>query len=264
MARLIQTRGMGAFPAVLPRLLAQHPEIRVYALSALCWAGLLTSRDPLNASLFCAGGGDRLAALSFAAGASLARFEWQPALWHWLLMIGAMMLPMTAMAVRHVAFRSFAGRRSRGIAAFLLGYTAVWVAVAPLYALLRLATGIAAPGQVMPVLGTALLIAALWQASQRKQDALRLCHKVVPLAPSGGAADLSCVRFGLLHGRHCLATCWALMLVAMAAGHQTGLMLAVGCVGLAERMGRMTLAAQLAWPMAAAGLLAWSVALSVA
>jgi hypothetical protein len=38
--------------------------------------------------------GDRLAGLSFAIGPALAGFEWLPALSHWLLMIGAMMLPM--------------------------------------------------------------------------------------------------------------------------------------------------------------------------
>ncbi|HEX6375353.1 MAG TPA: DUF2182 domain-containing protein [Allosphingosinicella sp.] len=220
--------------------LRARPEAWVYAVSAGCWAALIFAPAGSAATAFCLGG-DRLAGLSFAAAAAFDHFEWLPALTHWLLMIGAMMLPMAAMATRHVAFRSFRHRRGRAIAGFLLGYAAVWLAVGPLYLAAGFVVHLAAGGSVLVPLGAALAIAAVWQATGAKRRALRQCHKTVPLPPSGWRADRACFAFGLAHGRSCLMSCWALMLVPAAAGHSPLPMLLVGLLALGERR---TLAAE--------------------
>jgi predicted metal-binding membrane protein len=216
------------------RLAAEHPEGIAYAISAVCWAALLLVPAGRAAAAFCVGD-DRLAALSFSAGAALAGFEWTPALSHWLTMVGAMMLPMAAMALRHVAFRSLPERRGRAMAGFIAGYWLVWLAVAPLYLLAGVGAHVLANGAVLPPLAAALALAAAWQAAPARKRALRLCHRIVPLPPSGWAADRACVAFGLEHGRACLVSCWALMLVPVAAGHHPALMLGVMAAGLAER-----------------------------
>ncbi|HMG47301.1 MAG TPA: DUF2182 domain-containing protein [Allosphingosinicella sp.] len=192
---------------------------------------------PVSGALaaFCFGDESALANWSFAAGATLATVAWPAALVHWLLMVAAMMLPLTAMALRHVAMRSFRARRRRAMAVFLAGYALVWVAVAPIYAAAAFAGRmLAGEGPLLP-LGAALAFAALWQATPAKRRALRRCHRTAPLAPSGWQADRDGFVFGLDHGRACLASCWPLMLVAVAAGHHPAAMLAAGLFALAER-----------------------------
>jgi predicted metal-binding membrane protein len=162
------------------------------------------------------------------------------------------MLPMTAMALRHVAFRSFRARRPRAMAGFLLGYASAWLAVAPLYLVAALGVHVLGGDSVLLPLAAALAAAAAWQATEAKRRALRRCHRTVPLTPSGWRADRDCLAFGLAHGRHCVASCWALMLIPAVAGHHPALMLLVGLVAFCERR---TLAAEplrSAAPLAAA------------
>jgi predicted metal-binding membrane protein len=227
-------RSPAGIGALAGRLLRDRPEAWIYAISAACWAALILAPARSAAAAFCLGG-DRLAGLSFAAGPAFVSFEWLPALSHWLLMVGAMMLPMAAMAIRHVAFRSFRRRRARAMAGFLLGYAAVWMAAGPLYLALGAAVHLAAGGAILVPLGAALAIACAWQATRTKRRALRRCHKTVPLAPSGWRADRACLAFGLAHGRACLTSCWALMLIPAAAGHHPLPMLLAGLVALGER-----------------------------
>jgi predicted metal-binding membrane protein len=233
---------MASLPLVRPgygarwsRFAAARPEAWVYAVSALCWALLIGGPRGSAATAFCLGDPGRLDSLSFAAGATLAAFDWPFALRHWLVMTGAMMLPMTAMALRHVAFRSFRRRRMRAMAGFLAGYVLLWAAIAPLYLLAGLGARIVTGGLILPALGAALVLAAAWQSTATKRLALRQCHRKVPLTPSGWRADRDCVVFGLAHGRACVTSCWALMLIPVAAGHPPALMLLVSLVALCER-----------------------------
>jgi predicted metal-binding membrane protein len=242
------------YAAAVSRLGAEHPEGLVYVVSAACWALLLLAPAGRAAAAFCVGE-DRLAALSFTAGAALAGFEWAPALSHWLVMIGAMMLPMAAMALRHVAFRSLPQRRGRAMAGFLAGYVLVWLAAAPLYLLAGVAAHILGGGAVLPPLAAALALAAAWQAAPARKRSLRLCHRIVPLPPSGWAAGRACLAFGIDHGRACLVACWALMLVPVVAGHHPALMLAVAAAGLAERRIPRLRAERGVLPLAAGALL---------
>jgi predicted metal-binding membrane protein len=250
-----------AFPLVRPghgaamaRFAAGRPEAPAYAASAACWAVLLLAWTGPAAPAFCLAGAGLFSGLSFGLRSALADFQWPFALGHWLLMIGAMMVPMTAAALRTVALRSFRERRARAIGLFLLGYVAVWLAVAPLYLVAALAAHVAAGGALMLPLAAAFGLAAAWQASAAKRSALRRCHRTVPLPPAGLRADWACLRFGAGHGRACLASCWALMAIPAAAGHHPALMLAAAAAAVAERLGPMGRPDRTAGPLAAAAL----------
>jgi predicted metal-binding membrane protein len=239
--------------AATRRLAAEYPEAWVYAAAAAAWAALLSMPVSAAVMAFCFGEESGLAHLSFAAGATLATVAWPAALLHWLLMVAAMMLPMTAMALRHVAMRSFRARRGRAMAVFVAGYGLVWLAAAPVFAAAAFAGRMLA-GEGLLTLGAALALAAAWQATPAKRRALRRCHRTAPLAPSGWRADRDCFVFGLDHGRSCLAACWPLMLAAIAAGHPAA-MLAAGLFALAERRILAPEPRRSAGPFAAAAVL---------
>ena len=247
--------------AAVSRLAGERPEMLAYAASAICWAALLLAWRAPSAPLFCVAGAGLFSGLSFGMRSALADFQWPFALGHWLLMIGAMMVPMSAAALRNVALRSFRARRGRAIGLFLAGYVAVWCAVAPLYLIAALGVHVAAGGALLAPLGLALGLAAAWQASQAKQRAMRRCHRTVPLPPSGRRADLACLRYGLDHGRACLASCWALMLIPAAGGHNPALMMVAAAAAVAERIVPMGQPDRTARPLGAAALAC--VALSV-
>jgi predicted metal-binding membrane protein len=246
--------------AVTRRLAAENPEAWVYAAAAAAWAALLLS--PVSGALaaFCFGDESALATWSFAAGATLATFAWPAALLHWLLMVAAMMLPLTAMALRHVALRSFRARRGWAMAVFIAGYALVWLAAVPVYAAAAFAGRMLAGEWTMLPLGAALALTAFWQAMPAKRRALRRCHRTAPLAPSGWQADRDAFGFGLDHGRACLASCWPLMLVAVAAGHQPAVMLAAGLFALVERRLLAPEPRRSAGPFAAAAMLCLAIA----
>jgi predicted metal-binding membrane protein len=247
---LVRSVGGGA----VARFAAGRPEAPAYAVSAACWAALLLAWTAPAAPLYCIAGAGLFSGLSFGLRSAFAELQWSWALGHWLLMIGAMMVPMTAAALRIVALRSFRERRRRALTLFMLAYVAIWCAVAPLYLAGALAVHVAGGGAVLLPLALAFAAAAAWQGSAAKQKALRRCHRTMPLPPTGRRADLACLRYGFDHGRSCLASCWALMLIPAASGHHPALMLAAAAAAVAERMGPMGMPDRTAGPLGAAGL----------
>jgi predicted metal-binding membrane protein len=129
----------------------------------------------------------------------------------WGLMLVAMMLPILIAPVRHIRDRSFAHRRLRAIALFLAGYAAIWMlagaGLLTLAAVARLRTS--------PSMGLMIATAAavLYEFSPAKQSCLNRCHEGGELNAFGFAADWSALRFGLIHGKWCVGSCWVLMLL---------------------------------------------------
>ncbi len=141
------------------------------------------------------------------------------ALGAWTLMAVAMMGPMALPAVRHVALNSLRARRARAMALYVAVFMAVWVAfgIAALGAD-AVATGtLAIDGQIL--LAATLAIAAAWQLTPAKRRAIYACTRTVALPPSGRKADRGVARFARLQARRSVRSCWALMLVMVAAGH---------------------------------------------
>jgi len=218
-------------PAARERLVVRLPLL---AISASAWlllaagvgsTGPSTHRRPMTAH----------AMSSAQAGAS--RIDPAPsAMAGWTLMLAAMMTPVVAAPIGHVRTRSFARRRSRAVALFVIGYVAVWLAAA--FALFPLSTmaHTLAPGSGMPF-ALAAFVAVAWQCSPLKQRALNRCHARRELAAFGVGADLDAIRFGATHGFWCVASCWAMMLLpsTLPLGHIAA-MAAVACWMAAERL----------------------------
>lgn len=154
----------------------------------------------------------------------------------WGLMIVAMMLPTLGDALVHLRARSLRRLRAPGAALFLAGYAAVWALGGAVLLALAVALRIAAPAPALPLV-LALAVALVWQVSPAKQVALNRCHRRPSLAAFGAAACRDALGFGLRQGFWCLASCWALMAVALLVpGHHLAAMALVAACIWAERL----------------------------
>jgi predicted metal-binding membrane protein len=145
------------------------------------------------------------------------------ALFAWVAMMAAMMLPAVLPVVR-----LYQRAAERGTAApvsyFLAGYAVIWSVVGlPVYWVWRqlqqpLAQASPAVGRLA---GAVLIGAALYQLSPMKKACLRHCRSplnffmrhATNLRRSSGA-----VKLGARHGLYCLGCCWMLMAVLVALG----------------------------------------------
>jgi predicted metal-binding membrane protein len=144
----------------------------------------------------------------------------------WQLMIVAMMLPASLPLIR--LFGGVAAnqpRPLRAMAAFLGGYAAVWTgfgAVAFLgdmgiHRLIDRWAWLAARPSLIG--GAVLLLAGGFQFSDLKDRCLRVCrHPGGYLLQHYQRGMSAAFRLGAGHGVFCVGCCWALMLVAFAAG----------------------------------------------
>lgn len=124
----------------------------------------------------------------------------------WPAMVAAMMGLLVVPAVQHVADSSLRWRRPRAVIEFLVAYGGVWMAFGVVAAV-----AVAQLSPTTPVAPVVLAVAAVWQLLPVRQRALRACHRPVPLPPIGAPATIACLRFGLVHGRACVATCGPIM-----------------------------------------------------
>ncbi|MDQ6828702.1 MAG: DUF2182 domain-containing protein [Gemmatimonadota bacterium] len=151
-----------------------------------------------------------------------------------LLMVVAMMLPLSLPNARHVGLSSLWHRRQRAIAWFAAGYLVV--------ALLTELVMVRSWMLLDPIIGStaalilAVVAATVWEVSPIKQRLLRRCEYTMPLAPSGWRAGRDCVRYGARIGLTCVAMCWALMLVCVTAPHAGVVMLAIFGLQVGRRM----------------------------
>jgi predicted metal-binding membrane protein len=209
-----------------------HPEWWIIAGAVAAWIVAITASAGVSSQgIIC----------SVLPVGGTGRPLWPAELSGWLVMCGAMMLPLTVMPVRHVAFRSLWRRRHRAIFGFLLGFGFVWIAVGLISVTLFGFYG--RPASVGVAGALAIAPAAAWQLMPVKRRALLACHRTAPLAVDGLRADLDCIRYGLMHGRFCLLSCWALMLAATVLHTSLLAMVAASIVALAERYRPKLLAA---------------------
>ena len=196
----------------------------------LAWALLAADAKGLSSSGFCSL--EAVGASSLGIGSAFAA----KLVSDWALMIAAMMAPLVVAPLQHLRDRSFARRRARATALFLLGYLIAWMAAGA--GLLTLAEAARASSLAEePGFALAAAAAALWQASPAKQWALNRCCRRPQLAAFGAAADGGALDFGLAHGAACVGACWALMalLLFSGRGHLAGMAL-VALFTFAERL----------------------------
>lgn len=190
---------------------------------AVVWIALLSERTQGDAALRSSSG------LLFPHDAHHhhASMPWTGGIREWALMSTAMMMPAALPAVRHVGLNSIRGRRQWGMALYSVVYVGVWV----VFGIIALA-GERFAREILglntrPLLVATLIVAATWQLTRPKRRALNTCRRTVPLPPVGRKANAGCVRFALKHGRRCIVSCWALMLVMVVAGHANRLWIVV-------------------------------------
>jgi hypothetical protein len=148
----------------------------------------------------------------------------------WCLMVGAMMVPLILPSLRWVAFQSFRRRRHRAILLFLMGFILPWAIFGVVAVWLRTFEWGRSPLVAAGVFG----LAALWVLVPIRLRALVFCHLTTPLTPSGWSADRDCLRFGLIIGSSCIATCGFLMLACAITSHNLIAMLGGTVLGALE------------------------------
>lgn len=204
--------------------------------SATAWIVLLFDRGSLNVVEHCA-------ALKSGAAPPIAPLPVLSAVnppaslvMGWAAMLVAMMSPVLIAPICHIRLRSFTDRRTRSVALFVSGYTAVWLAMGYVLCAIALAAKFIAPRTYLPLAGAAIL-AILWQVSPLRQRCLNGCHGYAELPAFGAAADFGALRFGVGHAIWCIGSCWALMLFPMllSRGHLWA-MAAVALVIAGERL----------------------------
>jgi predicted metal-binding membrane protein len=208
-------------PTVLVEAAVAAAWVALAAGSVAAWGsggsggGALWSDGPLWICTTGVHGASTAGARLGAGASSRASISLLAAAPMWALMSGAMMVPAAMPAVRHVAVHSLYWRRRRAMAEFLLAFLAVWLLFS-VFALGALTSW--GPSRSSAALPIALALAALWQLTPFKWRALRACHRPSPLPPRGRRAAAGTVRFGLLNGSACLASCWAIMAAVALAG----------------------------------------------
>jgi Predicted metal-binding integral membrane protein (DUF2182) len=192
------------------RIMWRHPEWWSVALSIAAWIALLST--PRHSA-------------SHQSNASNGIL--------WCLMVVAMMFPLVVAQVRQAAFHSLWSRRHQAIGLFLTGYVVPWLAFGALVILIQSRLRIDTRASMI----VAIVVAAAWQASRSKRNALRNCHRIMPLAPRGWRANWDCLMFGWQIGTACVCACWAMMFVCAASDHSTLTMCAATMIAIYDRAG---------------------------
>lgn len=152
--------------------------------------------------------------------------------WSWLIMLVAMMTPVLADPIRHLWVRSLPRRRWIAVFLFLTAYVSIWMLAGLVLMLSTILLWLLADDKWFAPPLLALVLAILWQSSPWKQDCLNHCHWTPRLSPFGLAANLDCLRYGIVNGFWCVGSCWALMLLPLAAVHEYLTLMASALTGL--------------------------------
>ena len=144
----------------------------------------------------------------------------------WQAMIAAMMLPSSLPMIR--LFNRTAATQphaDRVCAVFLGGYAAVWTAFGAAAFLFDVVVHRSVDNwpwlaqRSWLIAGATLVLAGAFQFSSLKERCLTVCrHPGAYLLRYYRRGTSEAFQFGLGHGVFCLGCCWALMLVAFAAG----------------------------------------------
>ncbi|MBA3327046.1 MAG: DUF2182 domain-containing protein [Solirubrobacterales bacterium] len=141
----------------------------------------------------------------------------------WVAMMAAMMLPAVLPVVKLYAHAAARGRAAP-TAFFVLGYLAVWAAMAgPAYFAWRALEEPLAGGQpwVARLAGATFLAAAVWQLTPLKTVCLRHCRSPLGFFLRFGGAiqrPVGAARMGAAHGSFCFGCCWAIFAVLVVLG----------------------------------------------
>jgi predicted metal-binding membrane protein len=213
----------------LRRLSWAYPEWWSLCLSAAAWLGIFCSVPSLFSGVHSP---EHMHILAGSKQSALSAFLKEIS--SWLLMVVAMMFPMTISAVRTTAARSLWCRRHRAIGIFLIGYISAWMVfgVAILAGIGKIESQLLSHSEWIAL---SFSVALLWQMTPIKRRAVMFCHQTRPLAPVGWPANRDCLRYGWATGSWCVISCWGLMVPCMLSGHSILPMMCGIAVGWKER-----------------------------
>lgn len=203
------------------------------------WAGLLALGSGGDLAALCFSEGTPTADI-IALGLRVADFDW-----FWvgiiqLLMIFAMMAPLSMTASITLSARSYPADQLPLVAAFFAGYMAIWIGFGALVAAPLALFGTILPllpaGPVIGALGC--LLAALWHLSPLRSRLLARAHPRLLTSPTGDRAAAKSGTWGLVSGWHCLAPCAPTMLLVSIGGHDLTALLVTSAILWAERTRR--------------------------
>jgi predicted metal-binding membrane protein len=226
-------------PISVVRSFARVPWPMLFALAGFGLMLSAYSAERATLPAFCGAGAARLLLASGWSDALAWEFALNPPgrpLAEWALMLLAMMPPLLAAPLMHVWRSSLPRRRTWASAHLALGYAAVWMMAGPILMGIALLLQLVAGEGALAFAG-ALLIATVWSASPWQRIALNRSHRLSRIGLFGWAAVRECLTYGAIHAVWCIASCWAWMLVVLAAGswHVPAMMFA-GLVMLGERL----------------------------
>jgi len=140
----------------------------------------------------------------------------------WTLMMAAMMFPSVAPTASLYA-RTFTDSRPARIAGLMVGYLAVWAAVAlPAYGLASLTGWLTGkhPGAAHALGVAVFAVCGVYQLSWLKDRCLAHCRSPLALLLHYGSyrGRFRDLRVGAHHGGYCLGCCWGLMVILIAVG----------------------------------------------
>lgn len=181
----------------------------ILALSALAWA--------LLAALTVAGSTEPFPAQGHLHHATRALEPWSGG-WTgmWLLMVAAMMWPLTVPTLTAVSRSAFPGWRFRLVTTCLATGTLLWLAVGLLGATAARAVGVPTDHLGWQLGWVAMAVVAM--RSARRARLLWTCAQLPPLAPGGRRGLGSAVGAGVVAWRRCALLCGPVM-TAMVIGH---------------------------------------------
>jgi predicted metal-binding membrane protein len=128
----------------------------------------------------------------------------------WLVMLAAMAPPLLLREVSFLWRASLRRVRYLSVSCFLCGYVSVW-----LVAGVVLATASQWLAGSVERMAAAVILVALWYCSPARQRCLNACHRTPTMRVFGTAAQLDSLRYGVLTGWYCIATCGLAMLVLL-------------------------------------------------
>jgi predicted metal-binding membrane protein len=155
----------------------------------------------------------------------------------WSLMLLAMMPPLLAFPLAYIAGSTFSHRSALASMCFSLGYGLLWLAFGiPLTAAAILLWAYFQNGATYFVM--AALCALIWSGSPLQQMAINRGHRVGRIGAFGWRGHCDAFRFGVVHAKWCIASCWLWMLLPMlsSSSWHVPMMAVSGVAMLAERI----------------------------
>lgn len=141
----------------------------------------------------------------------------------WIVMMAAMMLPSELPAVWLFAAiarsRTQFGFRPAPIVVLIAGYLMVWTLIGVGVGLLGAIVEPDTQARSQPIVGSALMIAGIYQVTRWKSLCLKHCRTPLHFFMDHWRDGVTgALRMGAHHGLYCVGCCWGLMLALIALG----------------------------------------------